>query len=72
MGASEIGVKMFNAAHCDPHRKSEVELLSPEWLLCFAAEFRSSEANILKDMVIEIAQPGELTTGPDSLAPASH
>jgi hypothetical protein len=49
---------MFNATHCDPHRKSEVKLLPPEWLLCLAAEFRSSQANVLEDVVIEVAQPG--------------
>jgi hypothetical protein len=57
------------SGHVEPLR---LWLLPPERLLCLAAEFRSSEANILKDVVIEIAQPGELTTGLDSLPPASQ
>jgi hypothetical protein len=35
-----------------------VKLLPPEWLLCLAAESRSSEADVLEDVIIKAVQPG--------------
>jgi len=65
-------VESFDGGHFHSLREGELKRLSPEWLLCLAAECSSGQPDVLQDVIIELVKVAQRSARPHAFPPASQ